>query len=225
MERLDACYFCGTAADAPLQEVSISPRDRRGEPDAAVTVTLCPTCEDKLERVLAGVFDHVESRDSGGARPATDEAADDPEAAPAGGGRIDRIDVGSGAADGTPDASPPAERSGDAKPSASDAREAAAAADRDDAEGDESRAHARATAGGPAGLDGVSVDEYNRVMRLLKNREFPMPRSTFVDLATSAYDLGEATVEQVLDAVIDRGGLVERGDELARPEAGGDGSP
>lgn len=225
MERLDACYFCGTAADAPLQEVSISPRDRRGEPEAAVTVTLCPTCEDKLERILAGLFDHVESRESGDVQPAADETADDSEATP-GGGRIDRIDVGSGAGAGAPDASTPAERPGDAEPSATDHRDQAAAADdRDDTEDDDPRAHARATAGGPAGLDGVSVDEYNRVMRLLKNREFPMPRSTFVDLATSAYDLGEATVEQVLDAVIDRGALIERGDELARPEEGGDGSP
>ena len=58
-------------------------------------------------------------------------------------------------------------------------------------------------------------------MRLLQNRSFPIDRVAFVDLAASAYDLGEDTVESVLDAVIEQGALTEAEGELDRP--GGDG--
>ena len=82
---------------------------------------------------------------------------------------------------------------------------------------------ARATRTDP--LDGVSVAEYNRVMRLLQNRDFPMPRAAFVDLATSAYELDDGTVEQVLDAVIDQGALADRDGDLVRPGEGGGTAP
>lgn len=229
MDRLDACYFCGTAADAPLRAVTIAPRDRRDDPDAAVRVTLCPSCEDKLERVLVGLFDHVESRRvESSERGETAESADD-EAEPPDREVVDRIDVSAE----SEDADTPREgrrrlftdASGDEDPDsdteASDA-EAAEPAD-EDAEildDEEPRVRARATSNPEEALDGVSVAEYNRVMRLLQNREFPMARAAFVDLADSAYDLGEETVQTVLDAVIDKGGLDESEGQLVRPDEG-----
>ena len=105
MERLDACYFCGTAADAPLRDVSITHRARADDPDAGVAVTLCADCEDKLQAVLGRVFEHVESRrvDAPGEadeEPAGDAGededaaeADEPTTRAARRERIDRIDV------------------------------------------------------------------------------------------------------------------------------------
>lgn len=224
MERLEACYFCGTAEDAPLREVSVTPRSRQGDPDAAVTLTLCRACERKLERVLGGIFEHVESRPSadakggdGRADPDDDSgaAADEPEP-------IDRIDVSS---------SDPEDEPGDRRelfdePPDPSALDEGRAADRgegaedgaDDAEVvEEEPVTATATMNASAGLDGVSVSEYNKVMRLLQNREFPMARDAFVDLAANAYDLAEGTVDGVLDAVIDQGALADRDGELVRP--------
>lgn len=206
MERLDACYFCGTAADAPLREVSISPRDQRGDPDATVRVTLCPTCEHKLEQVLSGLFEHVESRpttDDGASVPRdvdtesngedSDTPVDDPDP-------IDRIDVAT---------QPP-----------TDEPTATTGGDDGDAEfiQEGPRVRARSAAITKESLEGVSVAEYNRVMRLLQNRAFPMARTAFVDLAASAYDLSEETVEAVLDTVIDQGALGEREGQLVRED-------
>jgi len=271
MERLDACFFCGTAADAPLREVSISPRARRGEPDATVRLTLCPSCEDKLERVLGGLFEHVESRRTAGASPggAADPEADvevrdepegrggDEEVAASGADEpnraaepdpVDRIDVGSrdrarrgrtgrrrlfegpdlrevpepseleGDAAATADAEAAGDQRGGVEEVEEEEEEEGTA--EDDAEvidDEEPRARVRATSGGPPGLDDVSVGEYNRVLRLLQNRRFPIARQAFVDLAASAYDLGEESVQAVLDAVIDRGALAERDGQLVRP--------
>ena len=212
MARLEACYFCGTAEDAPLREVNVTPRRRRDDPEAAVTLTLCRSCERKLERVLSGLFEHVESRDSGGeAEPAEAEEEAEP---------IDRIDVDSGGKG----------RRGrrelfDDPPVDSDQDDEAAPTedDEEDAEiiEEEPAVTARATVNSKEALDGVSVAEYNRVMRLLQNREFPMARGAFVDLAASAYDLPEETVETVLDAVIEQGALADRDGELAKPGEGG----
>ena len=234
MARLEACYFCGAAEDAPLREVTVTPRRRRDDPDAAVTLTLCRSCEGKLERVLGGLFEHVESRQSDepsgadpAAEPADEPTADEPEhreepaAEP-----VDRIDV-------APSRSTPGRRRLFTDPdlrevgsaAAEDDGEAEAVDEADDAEiieEDEGpKVTARATAGSKPDLDGVSVAEYNRVMRLLQNREFPMERGAFVDLAASAYDLAEDTVDTVLDAVIDQGALDERDGELVRPGGGG----
>lgn len=230
MERLDACYFCGTAGDAPLREVSISPRKRRDDPDATVRVTLCPSCEDKLERVLGGLFEHVESRPAGAdEQPEVAEAAEETAAADADTAAparevVDRIDVESADED---DQSPQGRRrlftdDGPAAPTSAEPVESTdeAPSTPEDAEilDEEPRVRARATSGPEESLDGVSVAEYNRVMRLLQNREFPMPRSAFVDLAGSAYDLGEEAVQSVLDAVIDKGALAEREGQLVRPD-------
>lgn len=274
MDRLDACYFCGTAGEAQLREVSIAPRARRGDPDATVATTLCPSCEGKLQTLLGRVFDNVESRRVEDAGGATDESAGADGDASAGGGGdatagadggraaaddpdkpVDRIDVSGESGDaprGDGDRQPlfdpapdvrevpepdddgataasggaPSE-AGDA-PSGTDASGSAAAdPPGEDAEiladDDEPTVRARASSTPADPLDGVSVAEYNRVMRLLQNREFPMAREAFVDLASSAYDLETGAVQQVLDAVVDKGALAERDGDLVRP--GGAGRP
>ncbi len=292
MDRLDACYFCGTAGEAPLREVSIAPRARRGDPEATVAATLCPSCEGKLQNVLGRLFDHVESRRVGGEGDAAEGSAGtgpDPgsgattdrrsgaeadqgsgptadDGGVAGAGepgraapdeadhRVDRIDVSGerdderrGGSDRRPlfDPAPdiqevpePAANEDDAP--ADDASSAETATDApgstgadpsgedaeiiaDEEDGPTVRARATASAGDP--LDGVSVAEYNRVLRLLQNREFPMAREAFVDLASSAYDLEAGTVEQVLDAVVEKGALAERDGDLVRPGGTGGEAP
>lgn len=64
--------------------------------------------------------------------------------------------------------------------------------------------------------DGPSLTrlEYNKVMRLLKNREFPVDRAEFVTVASNAYQFSESEVDQVLDAAIDHGLLDERDGQL-----------
>lgn len=82
------------------------------------------------------------------------------------------------------------------------------------------------TADGDGGDDGgqaqsrasISALEYNRVMRMLQNREFPVDRDEIVVVAANAYDLAESECKQVIDLAVDRGLLEDRDGQLYRPE-------
>jgi hypothetical protein len=74
----------------------------------------------------------------------------------------------------------------------------------------------RSAADGP--LADVSPRTYNRVVRLLQNREFPVDRADFEALATSAYELDHGECAAALDGAIEKGLLEERDGELHRPE-------
>jgi len=67
-------------------------------------------------------------------------------------------------------------------------------------------------------LADVSPRTYNRVVRLLQNREFPVDREDFEVLATSAYELDHGECAAALDGAIEKGLLVERDGELHRPD-------
>lgn len=58
---------------------------------------------------------------------------------------------------------------------------------------------------------------YSKVVRLLRNREFPMKRSAVENLAAGAYDLESHEVEAIVDYAIDDGEFVEDRGTLSRP--------
>ncbi|QLK24522.1 hypothetical protein HYG81_10330 [Natrinema zhouii] len=58
---------------------------------------------------------------------------------------------------------------------------------------------------------------YNKVIRLLRNREFPMERSDVEALAAGAYDLEAHEVEAIIDYAIEDGEFVEKRGALRRP--------
>ncbi len=64
----------------------------------------------------------------------------------------------------------------------------------------------------------VSALEYNRVMRLLQNREFPLDRAEIQTVAANAYGLAEHECAEVIDLAIDRGLIAEQDGQLTRPE-------
>ncbi|PCR89109.1 prolipoprotein diacylglyceryl transferase [Natrinema ejinorense] len=57
---------------------------------------------------------------------------------------------------------------------------------------------------------------YNKVVRLLRNREFPMKRSAVETLAAGAYDLESHEVEAIVDHAIEDGEFVEKRGKLRR---------
>ncbi|WP_254762466.1 hypothetical protein [Natrinema marinum] len=58
---------------------------------------------------------------------------------------------------------------------------------------------------------------YGKVVRLLRNREFPMQRRAVEELAAGAYDLEDHEVEAVVDYAIEDGEFVEEREMLERP--------
>jgi len=68
----------------------------------------------------------------------------------------------------------------------------------------------------PSSDDGPSLTalEYNKVMRLLQNREFPVERAEIHEIATSAYQVSDREFDAIIDAAIERGLLDEENGQL-----------
>ena len=64
--------------------------------------------------------------------------------------------------------------------------------------------------------DGPSLTalEYNKVMRLLQSREFPVERAEIHEIATSAYQVSDREFDAIIDAAIERGLIDEENGQL-----------
>ncbi|MFC6768881.1 hypothetical protein [Natrinema soli] len=60
-------------------------------------------------------------------------------------------------------------------------------------------------------------ETYRKVIRLLRNREFPMTRSAVEELAAGAYDLERHEAEALVDHAVENGEFVEEQKTLRRP--------
>lgn len=62
-----------------------------------------------------------------------------------------------------------------------------------------------------------STSSYNRVVRLLQNREFPLDVAEITTIAGSAYEIERRETEAVLEKLVDRGVIERDGEQLFRP--------
>lgn len=67
------------------------------------------------------------------------------------------------------------------------------------------------------GRPSPSPATYNKVVRLLQNREFPIERGEIEDVAVGAYDVGTEECRAVVDAAIERGLVAQEGSQLVDP--------
>ena len=139
-------------------------------------------------------------RDAGADPPDADSATSDADRGAA--------DDGSDGADGTGSPSPADGRNTGTDSTATDAATAGDTAD-ESRGGTEPDREVTAT---------VSALEYNKVMRLLQNREFPVDRAEIETVAASAYELSESECAAVIDLAVDRGLIAERDGQLVRPD-------
>lgn len=63
---------------------------------------------------------------------------------------------------------------------------------------------------------GYTRAEHNKVVKLLQNREFPVEIEEITVVARSAYGIDRDTTHSILEALIDRGVVEDRGDRLVR---------
>jgi len=67
----------------------------------------------------------------------------------------------------------------------------------------------------PSGAsDAPSQATYNRVVRLLQNREFPVERDEIATVAMNAYDIPPEDFDAVIQTAVNRGVLEEEGPYL-----------
>ena len=187
MSQLSSCYFCGSALDTSLSEYPVVPEELRSGETDDTTVVLCPTCRRKLGTVIEAVVD------AAGEGVTTDGTADTDLT-----GEDDRPDDSGLLDGGTADRGAPSSAGSDPTPSE--------------------------PSGTPAG-DTASDDEeptltnleYNKVMRLLQNRELPVDRAEIQEVATSAYQISPEEFDTVIQAAIQRDLIAERNGQFVDP--------
>ncbi|WP_262180769.1 hypothetical protein [Haloarcula laminariae] len=221
MDRLASCYFCGDAFDASLSEYPVVPKELR-PPEDGPTVVLCGDCRRKLGAVVEEVVAATE-----GASAADDAAADGrnerADAALANGAESADSPRGSPLDDGTDD-EPTTDADEWESPTRDGADEEASTAGPDaDATGtpsdgateDDDGSDAETTDGSEPTLTKL---EYNKVMRLLKNRAFPVDRTEIREVATSAYDIDPAEFDAVIEAAVSRDLIAVEDGQFVDPE-------
>ncbi len=210
MDRLESCYFCGTT-NASLDEYPVVPDALNPAPDEQAAVTLCPDCREKLATVVKRIASAAEPPDeaaapaSGGApgEPTVEPPEEPAEPEPARPGTDRSDDEAAAEPERGPESAAEAEEPPTTDATSSATPSPADEPDPDETEDDESE---------PRRPETLSPFQYNKVMRLLENREFPVAVAEFEAIATSAYELQPSDVEAVIEAAIDRG-LIERGED------------
>lgn len=240
MDRLSSCYFCGDATDATLDEFPVIPDVLEPTAESQTTVVLCGDCRRKLDAVVERIVDAADHGSSGasagdGARtrsrtsadssPADDSGTDDDlEATLAGGEDVLRsVDDGTDQLSDDEGEAPTSADEADAGasgPSADDEADAGPDSASGDSAGSSDGGDAAESPSGDDGDDEPSLTrlEYNKVMRLLQNRELPVERQGFVNVAANAYELDPRECERVLDVAIENGLIGEEGSQLVEPE-------
>ncbi|MFB6307851.1 MAG: hypothetical protein ABEH35_00835 [Haloarculaceae archaeon] len=229
MDRLTSCYFCGTALDASLSEYPVVPRDLHPDPDQQRSVVLCQTCRRKLatvvETVVGAIDDNAvdtEAETSELSEPDRDDdtAADSGwefGAAEADAGGSEPTDTDAGAPDqksdtGASDTGAVDTEAADTEIADTESADTEAATDASQSAGETDGRPANEGGSQSAGNDGgqtMTALEYNKVMRLLQNREFPVDRAEIREVAVNAYDLSQPEFDAVIEAAVERGLIAE----------------
>ncbi|WP_336024022.1 hypothetical protein [Halobellus salinisoli] len=108
------------------------------------------------------------------------------------------------------------DEAGDPPSEAGDEAESPRARDYTPQSGDSPREQPPGETASSLGGASEEPEDFRTVMRLLGNREFPIPRSDVVELAGSAYQLDDAHVDRILDHAIDRGVLADEDGTLRK---------
>ncbi|MFA9416123.1 hypothetical protein [Natrinema sp. HArc-T2] len=242
MRELRTCDFC--AADAVGTFAIVPPEFEPTEAEQR-RVVCCPDCRDRLETLLEPLLARLGADDAtDGNHPESESVVTTADSATATRSRTpsSNATVSDAAADerAAPDTSDreSAGDESDSETSESDADIAASDPSTDEADAD---ADTTSLAGGitlerdeqPDDTGSEPADAaddadalpssasppraYNKVIRLLRNREFPMQRRAVEELAAGAYDLESNEADAIVDYAIEDGEFVENGGKLRRP--------
>lgn len=202
MRALRNCDFCGDQAVGTFEiipdELDPTEAERR-------RVVLCGSCKDTLQTLIEPLIERAGRNADRQRSPESGESSATGDETNTGEDRTNDLIESSSDEDGsllgeTDDASPEGSAPEDSDPEGTE----------DDGErsSDESDASSQ-TAQSSESVKNDRPDNYGQVLRLLRNREFPMTREEVVAIATSAYQLDARNVEAIIDEAIDRGEFAE----------------
>jgi cell pole-organizing protein PopZ len=224
MDRLASCYFCGDAFDASLSEYPVVPEELQ-PPEDGPTVVLCGDCREKLEAVIEEVVAATRDDGAGGTATAAREAERDTQST----NGADSADSSGSSLFDDGEETPTTDANEWESPVSDDSDDEASGATDADTPGTGEASTGTTTANGTSDTgaadsggaeDGPTLSklEYNKVMRLLKNRPFPVDRAEIRDVATSAYDIGPDEFDAVIEAAIERDLLAVENGQFVDPK-------
>jgi len=216
MDRLSSCYFCGGSLDASLAEYPVVPKALQSADNEGPTVVLCSTCRRKLGAVVEEVVAAAEPDSTAVTREESAETGAAAAAEPTAGSLLDDSAHGESASDAATTAA------GDAVDSPERDRRVDGS-DPDDptpaARDGESEATAEASGASDDGTEPTLTKlEYNKVMRLLQNRPFPVDRREICEVATSAYEIDQQEFDAVIEAAVERDLIAVENGQFVEPE-------
>lgn len=212
MREVRTCDFCG-ADGRGVYEV-LPP-----EIDGGRRMILCPPCKDRLEGIVAPLLDRLDA-DGGVTHP-----------------RAERVRGGEGAqsnerhreraasADPTPEGEPDAVADTDTNATAVADSGVAETVDEADTGGTEVEeavdavtddAPEQTAASETIAREAAIPPAYRKVVRFLRNREFPMDRGEAEALAAGAYGLDDEVVHRIVEHAIAEGRFSSDGETLTR---------
>jgi len=247
MDRLSSCYFCGVAPDESLRDYPLAPGDGdptavvtlcptcRRKLETVLSDVTSHTAEGSADpTVVTEAAAELGTGDRESIEPSTG-ADDEPLVTGARGtsgrdGGTEPLVAGdietaadvtaaaeSATDDGETDGSGPTD-TGDAEEKTQQTSTSEVPETLQTGETSDEDANGDTSAGDDGTEPTLSALEYNKVMRLLQNREFPVDRTEIVDLAASAYELTEPECEDVIDLAVDRGLVGQEAGTLVRPD-------
>jgi len=235
MRELRTCDFC--TADA-VGTFEIVPPELEPTEAEQRRVVCCPDCRDRLETLLEPLLTRLGADDStDGSHPESESVVTTADSATATRSRTpsSNATISDAAADerAAPDTSDresagdePDSETSESDPSTDEADADADTAslaggitlERDEQPDDTASEPADAVDDAEAPPSSASPPRaYNKVIRLLRNREFPMQRRAVEELAAGAYDLESDEAEAIVEYAIEDGEFAENRGELRRP--------
>lgn len=215
MRALRSCDFCGEQAVGTFEMV---PEELEPTEAERRRVVLCESCKETLQTLIEPLIDRAGGNADSQGTPSKDrttgETPPEGESTAAGTGSTDLIGASAdedGSLLGTTDETDPDDSGSEAAVAASSRQGESETDSKPD--GAESATSAESSESSQS-QSGERPDNYGQVLRLLRNREFPMTREEIVTIATSAYQLDSRNVQAVIDEAIDRGEFVEADGQL-----------
>ena len=201
MRAVHSCDFCG---DDAVGTYEVVPDELASRTDQR-RVALCSHCYETLETVLEPFLDGgaSESVSDDETEPPAESAASEDSTTTATTAAVDADARAEGIAIGRSEADEN-ESDEDDPLAASDAILNGQSASEEPAEPAEPTDDEPAPSETP-----TEPDQFRKVMRLLNNRQFPVDRAEFAELAAGAYELDDDHVAEIIDYADERGVVVD----------------
>lgn len=207
MRALRSCDFCGEQAVGTFEVI---PEELEPTESERRRVILCESCKETVQQLIEPLVERA-----GGTADSEEDSSKNAGTTEAGSAENDAESTDSETAnliESSTDDDGSLLGESDDEDDAADSE--ASGTENDGEDGDAESSSSSSNTQTTQNVKSERPDNYGQVLRLLRNREFPMSREEVVTIATSAYQLKPRNVQAIIDEAVDRGEFVESNGQL-----------